>query len=410
MKNEQKKRKTTVRFRKGLIAYLVTVVGCVIFTQALISDVSNFVLRFVLLVPAADAAALLVSCLSVTVAAEKTEMTVHKNRAESVGITVKNRGIAPVVSLKLRVTAPDADGQKCETRWERTSVTPFSKSVYKIGARFRYRGIYEVGTDGLEIDDLFGLFSACIEVAAKAEITVLPDLYSPLGGMFSKRSTESRADVPPTLSDGEEYGGVREYQPGDSIKNVHWKLSTKSEELLTRQKVPDAAKNAVIFCRLSDDDPEICDAVASEAYSAAYEAALNGCRGTVKYGKDGKIISYDFSSVRGALDAGTRLSSAEQTDIYPEGDALAECGTALTVVAAYRPGESEKCLLTLHGGNGTQTCLLLIDVSGTLREKDREEYERKLSDFRMTASRLGIRTAVPHTREVLLLENGEGGK
>lgn len=407
MKNEKKKRKTTVRFRKGLIAYLVTVAGCVIFTQALISDVSNFVLRFVLLIPAADAAVLLVSCLSVTVAAEKAKMTVHKNRSESVGITVKNRGIAPVVSLKLRVTAPDANNVKCETRWERASVTPFSKSVYKTCIRFRYRGIYEVGTDGLEIDDLFGLFSARIEVAAKTEITVLPDLYSPLGEAFSDRNTESRADVLPTLSDGEEYGGVREYQPGDSIKNVHWKLSTKSEELLTRQTVTDTAKNTVIFCRLSDDSPEICDAVASETYSAVYEAALNGHHGTLKYGKGGKIISYDFSSVHGALDAGVRLSSAERTDAS---DTLAECGTALTVVAAYRPRESEKTLRALRGGNGTRASLLLIDISGTLGKKDREEYERKLSDFRITASRLGIRTAVSRSRKVLLLDNGEGGK
>lgn len=50
-----------------------------------------------------------------------------------------------------------------------------------------------------------------------------------------------------TAPDSIENGDVRQYIPGDSFKNIHWKLSAKSRELMSRQKYSTASLVALFF-------------------------------------------------------------------------------------------------------------------------------------------------------------------
>lgn len=47
--------------------------------------------------------------------------------------------------------------------------------------------------------------------------------------------------------DSTENGGIRQYIPGDSFKNIHWKLSAKSGELVSRQKYSTSSCIALFF-------------------------------------------------------------------------------------------------------------------------------------------------------------------
>ena len=58
-------------------------------------------------------------------------------------------------------------------------------------------------------------------------------------------STESSAKG----SDFSEIGQVREYIPGDSLKDIHWKLSAKKEALMVKERLQmSSQKLQIVFC------------------------------------------------------------------------------------------------------------------------------------------------------------------
>ena len=91
------------------------------------------------------------------------------------------------------------------------------------------------------------------------------------------------------MSKQNEYGDIRQYRPGDGIKNIHWKLSTKTEELQVRKYASDNGRGTAIFCDFGGQytaypfAPDAAafsdDRIAEEALSAVWESATAGLSG-----------------------------------------------------------------------------------------------------------------------------------
>jgi len=108
-------------------------------------------------------------------------------------------------------------------------------------ARADHCGILELRCVKARVWDYLGLFSLRCGIPAPARILVEPvpidpgPLNIPEGqGAPVERSNAGRAGP------GEDYD-LREYRPGDPLRQVHWKLSTKWDELIVRQPLETAA-------------------------------------------------------------------------------------------------------------------------------------------------------------------------
>ena len=102
-----------------------------------------------------------------------------------------------------------------------------------------YAGNYEFELCSIRFYDLTGLFSMTKRVGGSSQIQVLPQMTS-VGIRISERTRNffGDADVYDDFHPGDdtsEIFDIREFQAGDRIQNIHWKLSAKSEELLVRQ-------------------------------------------------------------------------------------------------------------------------------------------------------------------------------
>ena len=97
-------------------------------------------------------------------------------------------------------------------------------------------GLLELRADSARVYDYLGLFSMragrlpaarmlCRPVPARVELPSIPE------GQGVRPSSANAARLGP----GEEYD-LRDYRPGDPMRSVHWKLSSKWDELIVRER------------------------------------------------------------------------------------------------------------------------------------------------------------------------------
>lgn len=106
----------------------------------------------------------------------------------------------------------------------------------ELAASTAHCGLLELRADRAKVYDYLGLFRMpvavphsarilCLPVPAEAELPAIPE------GQGSRPSPLSAARTGP----GEDYD-LREYRPGDPMRSVHWKLSSKWDELIVRER------------------------------------------------------------------------------------------------------------------------------------------------------------------------------
>jgi uncharacterized protein (DUF58 family) len=66
---------------------------------------------------------------------------------------------------------------------------------------------------------------------------------------------------------------VREYQPGDRLQKLHWKLSARLEKLMVRESEATATRQFFVLLELyrSDEHPEYLDHAVEHAYAVSRE-------------------------------------------------------------------------------------------------------------------------------------------
>lgn len=164
-----------------------------------------------------------------------------------------------------------------------TNVVPqFSISQQKLSLVSLHRGAFEVGTSSILLQDLFGFFFLPLprmlwrdrksgKKRLVQDLEVLPNpnywnspttgkLQAPEEVLLSKENLKVSNEVD-TLAN------VREYRPGDRIKQIHWKLSARIGSFLSRE-FEDPRQGGILFVL----DPKYPDA-AHAALQYADEAS-----------------------------------------------------------------------------------------------------------------------------------------
>lgn len=164
------------------------------------------------------------------------ELNAGKKRAvrgESVTVRlrVRRRTLLPPGLVELEVSAPDAG----QGSGRMISVfAPLKGREYRYTIECAHRGVYEMGVSRLYVTDIFGLFRFSRRVkACMARVEVTPRLGRAPVMLVQPGDTGPQGRVRMT-EDMASPSGVRDWQQGDSLKKVHWKLTARRRELLVR--------------------------------------------------------------------------------------------------------------------------------------------------------------------------------
>lgn len=124
-------------------------------------------------------------------------------------------------------------------------------------------GGYEVRLRKARIYDMTGLFCMDCRRAVRTEsavLAVLPKIY-PMGIQLSEavRNFAGDAEVYDSLrsgSDASETLKLRPFRDGDKLRNIHWKLSAKADELLVRENSMPRGCPVAVLVETSGGAPE----------------------------------------------------------------------------------------------------------------------------------------------------------
>ncbi len=213
-------------------------------------------------------------------------------------ISVENRKPLPIPWLRISEFIPkglEIIGQEDEYI-DYMSGTPLEESVSlgryeRLRRRHRLRalgrGHYYFGPGELISGDLFGLYVSKTNVTRHAwNLIIYPDT-KPLPGLdlSTARPIGDTKTRVPVWRDPTRPAGVREYRPGDPVKNIDWKTTARRSELFVKVHDPSVSQYAVVLVEgTTTDRPwegfrlDVLEALASCAGSVAQHALERGFR------------------------------------------------------------------------------------------------------------------------------------
>ena len=158
-------------------------------------------------------------------------------RGDSVRISLKIRNRSAFVCPKARASIYISDlfGNTDEESVIDFALTAGGVSDFSFEMDMIHIGVYYVGIRNLSVFDMTGLFQINTPVRNRFRVYVNPRIRS-LDEMEVSDDVmaESENDTRIASVGGMNYTGVREYEFGDSMKQIHWKLSAHSATYMTK--------------------------------------------------------------------------------------------------------------------------------------------------------------------------------
>lgn len=134
----------------------------------------------------------------------------------------------------------------------------------------RYCGLARIRIDRLEYMDPMGLLVIRLPLAVSGECVILPQEQEDCSDCREGYQM-GISEAEETLAKGNDFSEVtdmREYRPGDRLKDIHWKLSAKKQDLMVKERASVAQSQVILLLDLSGE-PERVSQVLRLAYGLA---------------------------------------------------------------------------------------------------------------------------------------------
>lgn len=248
------KKRPLVKFRRPAILYALLLVFALIFTQALRATASAVLFWFLVLLPILSVLYVLVGKALIRIYVSSDITKVEKLQPVNYELRIINASPFAYPFIEAVVSVPQPDGVRCTEQSLTMSLPPMGSYNVEHETSFRYRGTYEIGVRCLYISDFLGLFSIRLDVDIYQNVMVFPRKL----GMDMKMAT-SATDIPNDAAklvfstEKAEISNIREYVPGDSLKSIHWKLSSKAVDgtLMVKDFNTNTSQSVYMLCDFS---------------------------------------------------------------------------------------------------------------------------------------------------------------
>ena len=201
-------------------------------------------------------------------------------RGDAAECSVQAEGLLPGVVLtaalhgRSRLTGEETRAQ--------ISLSRFSPAV-KTALRAAHCGTVALSLSDAAVQDWFGLYRRPLTLQSSRFITIEPPLFSIQIALAERESVAAdgtRWSSAHAGQDPSETFGFRTYIPGDPIRQIHWKLSQKTDSLMVRELGLPVAEEVLLLLDTSVPAQED----AAEALDAAMTALLSLSRSLTEQG------------------------------------------------------------------------------------------------------------------------------
>ena len=235
------------------------------------------------------------------------------SRDSDVTFTMRFKNRTPLLATRMVTTffICDLFGNVASESSTSLSLAPFEEYELPLTTRFEHIGVFTAGLKEITVSDFLGLFSHTIENQANQVVRVIPKVIDLDDIDFSNEAMdEATKAARSVLADSMDYAYVREYELGDPLKTIHWKLSARSNEYMTRLYEVYTNPSVVFIMDFYADWDEAGDLMSM--FDAIVEATFSFSRYAGRAGMDSEV---HFIDRHGALRKLTQADVEKVTEI-----------------------------------------------------------------------------------------------
>lgn len=133
------------------------------------------------------------------------------------------------------------------------SILPFKHEIIEEEFACSLRGKYPIGITSIEVQDPFGLFTFNIDLSKRhyykqLYLIVYPRILDiPYIPLHSIEMEEVQSSQLTQTGDPSSISDIRQYEYGDPLKKIHWKISSKYQDIYVKEYETSSAPRALIF-------------------------------------------------------------------------------------------------------------------------------------------------------------------
>lgn len=163
---------------------------------------------------------------------------VIKGDMVSYRLILENTGILPIVSVKLIMEKERSIFRKFDDE-KIFSLMPGERIEFDSEIVCRYSGAYNIGVLAFLVEDCFHFFSWRYKAPSDFRAIVKPRLTEDAADQIDFDDLRSQMEMKiPYFFENILSNDLREYHYGDSLKQIHWKNTARTNEVLVRKPEP----------------------------------------------------------------------------------------------------------------------------------------------------------------------------
>lgn len=188
--------------------------------------------------------------------------------------------------------------------------TDFSLTIHLMGREegiaplelhSEYLGILEIVVEKMELSGLFGIGRRCLPISLKREVMILPDTEEVGPTLSAQKESAGEGESVIASSRGFDtslYQGVRLYREGDSFRQIHWKMTGKTEEYMVKELGEPAVFLPMVFLETTVEraEPAALDRLMEKYISVSQWLAEQKIAHVLCW-KDGKTGDWNYHPI-----------------------------------------------------------------------------------------------------------------
>ncbi len=338
---------------KSRIIYFSIIIAGFIFSQALYDSVSFLTLIVLIAFPFIS---ILLSAISYPLVNVKIFSTNNSLcRFDKFTLRIKMCNSSPFVAPVFNVycSLPDENGKTIDPVRFVLNAPCARHGYFDYVCFFANRGVYELSVDCVEYYDFLKLIKIKKRLNSKISVISQPATIKLPMSINAQRQNQDNSNVLGTspVLDGGDMMGVRDYVYGDNLKNAHWKLSSKYDNIVMKSFAEDIYDQAYIVVDMSSyyndyyTAKSMSDCVVESALSIIHSYQKNSIRFSVVINlSKTENKTFRVSSAQQLFEVESFISMLP----YVEDSDISDVLRGVNVNAA---SGAEVCIITSFGSN-----------------------------------------------------------
>lgn len=323
--------------RKKIFTLIIIIT--IIFPFIIKSPISFIPLIYIILTIMVSLVYLLLIKNSCKLLVDNEENNIFKRLSSTVyNIKIINKSILIFPKVHFLLELENIDGEIFKKHEYEFMLNPKKEKELEIKIDFPHIGNYIIKISEIQIYGIFDLFCLKHKPRWSENISVVPKVYEIDDFDIDTKMAIFPVDFTvPHKIDGEIYDDIREYVPGDSIRNIHWKLSAHADEYMTKLLTTDAVSGITIYLDFSFkknldilEMASLNDAMIETAYAISIYAMRNQRGVSLIYTEDNNPTVKLPNSILDLREKIHSLPNLSRKEDYPMELLLSEYGNSIS--------------------------------------------------------------------------------